>query len=60
MTKEELFDFLQQNLKIKIKDSSKPGWHGEGDEDAITVTLLLKNPLTQELEIIDSCEHVFW
>ena len=56
MTKEEIFDFLKDNLKIRVQDAPTPPYFGgECPGNAgFKVTLLLKNPLSGELEEIDS------
>jgi hypothetical protein len=60
MSKEEMFDFLSESLKIKVEDASTPttcGGECEGNA-GVKVTLLLKNPLSGEYEEIasDKCD----
>lgn len=60
MSKEELFDFLHDHLKIRVEDASTPttcGGECEGNY-GVKVTLLLVNPLTKEEEEIasDKCD----
>jgi hypothetical protein len=60
MTKEELFDFIHDHLKIRIEDASEGttcGGECEGNL-GVKVTLLLINPLTKEEEVISSDECV--
>ncbi len=56
MNKKEIFDFLKDHLKVRVEDASTPttcGGELEGNA-GVKVTLLLKNPLTGDLEEIDS------
>ncbi len=47
MTKQEIFEFLKDNLKIRICNDSYSGTE-------IRVELLLTDPKTDKLEVIDS------
>lgn len=73
MTKEELFTFLKDNLKIRVENNPTPTTFGENNPTPTTfvgecegnlgvkVTLLLENPLSGEYEEIssDECDLVY-
>ncbi len=62
MTEQDLFNFLEKNLKIQIVNNSDPVTCG-GEVDGtlgVKVMLLLKNPTTGKDVIIDTDKCDIW
>jgi hypothetical protein len=55
MSKQELFEFLKEHLSIDVEDTTYWSYGGPQDRDllGIKIKLILKNPTTGELVIID-------